>query len=135
MIQVQVNGISLPSVPSWQSKEGGAVTADGVKTHPGGMLGEIAIGGPGTRSDATVKCLYTEDFHGFIPQLEAAVGNARMSISWTPLDANRNPSGATQTITGYLKAVNVPNTDANTTAAALLELQMSSDQFQNGAGS
>jgi hypothetical protein len=138
-IQVHVNGINFPPAltsGSWQSKEGGDVTAEVVQTHPGGMAGEIALGGIGKRSDATVKTLYTEDLHALVPALESACGNARMSIGWTPLDANGFPTvGATTTITGFMKGCVVPNYDANTNAAGMLEIVCGCDQHQQGAGS
>lgn len=133
-IQVSIVGVTFPFTTSWQSMEGGDVEANAVKTHPGGMLGEIALGGPASRGDCTVARLYEEDLDAFIPTLEGLCGNARMSVSWAALDGDGNPAGGMQhVLTGYLKTVDIPTYDANASAAALLKLVMSCDQFQQGA--
>lgn len=134
-ISVTVVGVTFPFTTSWQSMEGGDVQSNAVKTHPGGMYGEIALGGPSSRSDCTVKRLYSEDLDAFVPTLESLVGNARMSVSWTPLNADTTAGGTTHVLTGYLKEVTIPVYDANASAAATIGLVMSCDQFQNGAGS
>ena len=128
LIVCAVQNVPFPTYPTWQSKEGGTLESDSVVTHPGGMLGAVALGGPVTRSDCTVKRMYSQDMHPYMPALEAACGNARAYVSWTPLDSNANPTGDTYTITGILKSVTAPSTDANTSAAALLELVISCDQ-------
>lgn len=133
-ISVNVVGITFPFTSSWSSKEGGEVQANAVKSHPGGMLGEIALGGPASRSDCTVKRMYTEDLDSFIAPLEGMCGNARMSISWQELDVLGNLQGQPHVLTGYLKEVNIPNYDSNTAAVAFLTIVMSCDQFQQGAG-
>lgn len=128
-IHAGVNGVApFPDPQTWQTKEGGDLEADSVETHPGSMLGSVALGGPAKRTDATIKRMYSAELHPYVQQLEAVVGNARMWISWTPLDANKQQNGETITITGVLKTVTVPNIDANAAAAALLTLVMSCDQ-------
>lgn len=128
LIHAGVAGINMPATTSWTSKDGGDVQAQNVNTRPGGMLPALDLGGPANRSDCTVKRQYSVELHPYIPLLERGVGNARMWVSWTPLDANGATNGDTLTLTGVLKEVLVPTVDANTAAAAFLTLIMSCDQ-------
>jgi hypothetical protein len=128
IIHVIVNGVSFPSTFSWTSKEGGDVTADSTYTRPGGLMPGIQLGGPVTRSDVTVKRQYTTVLDPWLKRLEDACGNARMSVSWTPIDANQTPNGNTHTLSGVLKEIQAPAADANATGAAFLTLVMACDQ-------
>lgn len=133
IIHVGVDGVALPKTFSWTSKEGGDVTADSVFTRPGGLMPGIQLGGPGSRSDCTVKRHYTTAIDNYVEALEAACGQAAMWVSWTPIDANQNPNGDTHLLTGILKEVQVPNYDANANAAGFLTLVMACDQLAGAA--
>lgn len=129
LIHAGVNGVSFPPVHSWQSKEGGDLQSEAVVTHPGGMSPAITLGGPNKRTDCTVKRVYTDTMQGFIQPLEQVCGNARMWVSYTPLDTNKVPiPNSTITITGILKEVQVPPANSNTAAEAVLGLVMSCDE-------
>lgn len=117
--------VLLPFVKSWAMLEGGDLESEDTKTRPGGMLGQVNLGGPTTRTDATVSRPYTKELHPFIKRLEDAGGNGAMSISWTILDATGSTAGGpTYTINGILKNVTRPNWDSNTAGAAMLALVM-----------
>lgn len=88
----------------------------------------VQLGGPQTRSDCTVKRQYTTALDPWVEPLERACGNARMSVSWTPIGADQQPNGALHQISGILKEVQVPGADANANAAGFLGLVMSCDQ-------
>lgn len=109
---------------SWTTLSGGDVAADDVFIRPGGGAPGINLGGPNKRSDATVTILYSTALDAIVGQLEQMTGKRSMAISWTPLDADYNPNGATQTITGVLKQVSRPNFNSNTNAAGFLTLVM-----------
>jgi hypothetical protein len=129
LIHAGVNGVSIPSVHSWQSKEGGDVQSDAVVTHPGGMLGAITLGGPNKRSDVTVKRIFQDTDMPFVRPLEQACGNSRGWVSWTPLDADKNPvANSTMTLNGVLKEVQSPQGNANATGPANLGLVFSVDE-------
>ena len=131
IIHVGVTGppaINFPSTFSWTSKEGGDVSAQNVNTRPGGLMPAVDLGGPASRSDCTVKRQYTTALDPYVKLLEAGCGNARMWITWTPIDANQVANGATHGLTGVLKEVQVPAYDANAAAAGFITLVMSCDE-------
>lgn len=123
-ISVTVTGVALPFIKSWTMLEGGDVEAEDTKTRPGGMLPQVNLGGPSSRSDCTVTRNYSAALHPYIVQLENVAGRAAMKVAYTILDANGVPSGPTVTMTGILKTVTRPNFDANATGAAFLSLVM-----------
>lgn len=134
-IQVQLGGVnkldandvavSLPNLPAgWTSLEGGDIEAEDVFTRPGGMRPGINLGGPTKRTDCTVQVQYSTDFDRIIQTIETLAGNRSMAVSWTPLDADGNVNGNTNTITGVLKNVTRPNFNANASGATFLSLVM-----------
>lgn len=125
LIHAQVDGVNFPSTFSWTTMSGGDIEAQDTKTRPGGMLPEQSLGGPTTRSDCTVERNYNSALHAYIVQLENAAGRATGRVSYTPLDANGNPSGGTVTLHGLLKGVKPPDKNANNTGAAFLALTFS----------
>lgn len=134
IIHVGVSGVSFPSTFSWTSKEGGDKTSEAVFTRPGGLMPGLQMGGPGSRSDCTVKRQYSTALDPWVKPLGDACGNARMYVSWTPIDANQHPNGDTHTLTGVLKEIQTPATDADTAAAGFLTLVMSCDEDEHSTG-
>jgi hypothetical protein len=128
VIHVSVDGVNPPFVPSgWSSFSGGDVEAQNVKLWPGGMLPQQDLGGPPTRSDATVQRPYSDALHPYLVQFENVAGRAGMQIIYQPKDANGNPIGGVYTIKGKLKTVTRPNYEASATNPAYLTLVMSCD--------
>lgn len=127
LLHAGVTGVNLPSTYSWASMEGGDLEAQNVKTHTGGMLPEQDLGGPSTRTDATMQRNYNAALHAYFVQLENTVGKGGMWMSWTPLDANGNPNGGTVTITGKVKSAKPSGRNANNTGPAYLVVVMSCD--------
>jgi hypothetical protein len=72
------------------------------------MQPAIEMGGPVTRSDVTVKRVYSDGLHAAYYALDAVTGKASMQASYTPLDANGNPAGDTFIYTGIVKQVMRP---------------------------
>ncbi len=125
-ISVGLPGIpTLPFVKSWSKLEGGDLESEDTKTRPGGMVGQVNLGGPTTRSDATVSRPYTLELHRRIVDLENYAGSGEMKINWTTLDSTGSAAGhPTVTIYGILKNVMHPGWDANATGAAEMSLVM-----------
>lgn len=120
--------VNLPPVLSWATLEGGDLESEDVKTRPGGMVGQVNLGGPTTRTDATVSRPYTADLHPYLWQLEAAAGSGTMHITWTILNSGGFAVGnGTVTLTGILKNVTRPQWDSNANGAAMLSLVMGCD--------
>lgn len=120
-IHVSVDGVPLDN-EVWSALEGGDSQAQNVKHRPGGMGDEIELGGPVSRSDLTVKRMYSDVLHALIVNLENAAGKRVGTASYTPLDADGNVAGQTITYSGVLKSVTRPNAEANSNAAAELVL-------------
>jgi hypothetical protein len=126
-ISVPVLPVQLPFVKSWATLEGGDLESEDTKTRPGGMLGQVNLGGPTTRSDATVMRPYTAELHPYIVALEEIAGQGVMNITYTILNAVGQTIGPVVTLTGLLKSVTRPNFDSNATGAAMLTLVMGCD--------
>lgn len=123
-IKVSVTGVNPPPIASWTSMTGGDLSSEDTKVRPGGMLDQISLGGPSTRSDATVERLYGTTIAPYIIQWEQAIGQS-MRISYTPLDSTGAIAGPTTTLHGILKGVKPPDMNANQQGAAMLALTMS----------
>lgn len=122
--------VALPFVTSWASLEGGDLEAEDTKTRPGGMLPQVSLGGPTTRTDATVARPYTKELHPYLTPLETFAGFGAMHITYTILGPDTSSGkistlGPTVTLTGILKSVTRPNWDSNATATAMFSLVMS----------
>lgn len=126
-ISVPILPVALPYVKSWAQLEGGDVESEDTKTRPGGMVDQVNLGGPRTRTDATVMRPYTKELHPFIKPLEDVAGNGKMHITYTILDGTGSKAGPTVTLTGILKNVTRPNWNANGTGVAMLSLVMGCD--------
>ena len=123
-ISVPILPVGLPYVLSWATLAGGDLESEDVKTRPGGMVDQVNLGGPTTRTDATVTRPYTGELHPYITPLEEVAGSGAMAISYAALDANKNVIPPTVTLGGILKNVQRPNWDSNTNGTAMLTLVM-----------
>lgn len=131
-ISVPTLAVALPVVTSWATLQGGDLEAEDSKTRPGGMLPQVNLGGPTTRTDATVTRPYTKELHPFLVPLEAFCGFSVMHITYTimgpsPTTGKLTTLGPTVTLTGILKTINRPAWDANATGTAMFSLIMGCD--------
>lgn len=122
-IRVTVDG--RPLGDSWATAEGGNLEADDSKTRPGGMGRQIALGGPAERDDVTVGVQFSDIVAGWHRWLESRVGVGRVKVGYTFLSAERTPVGPTHTIMGVLKGAAVPDYDADSSSAAMYQIQVS----------
>lgn len=105
---------------------GGEVDSTEIKYKPGGMGDEVSLGGSRTVTNNVVSRLYKRDRdHDLARSLTTRCGRAPMSISKQPLDEDGHAWGSPIVTTGKLKRVKFPDHDSESTAAALLELEMS----------
>lgn len=125
-IRVSVDGVAYGD--SWKSVEGGNLEADDSKTRPGGMGREVALGGPASRDDVTVATQLTDVVLGWHKGFESKVGNGRVKVAYTFLGANRLRIGPTHTVTGVLKAANLPDFDSESSDPGMYEIIVSSDE-------
>jgi hypothetical protein len=115
-IRVTVGGV--PYGDSWKSAAGGVLeVATDVKVRPGAMGKEVSVGGLSTRSDLTVETNMTDVVAGWVDNLEAVNGSARVSVTLAWLNADGTPMGPKLIRRGTLKNVTVPDMGANSDAA------------------
>jgi hypothetical protein len=126
-ISVPSLAVNLPYVKSWATLEGGDIESEDVKTRPGGMVGQVNLGGPSTRTDCTVQRPYTKEIHPYIVQLDNVAGRSAMKVTYSILGPTAAVIGPTVTLTGILKNVMRPNFDSNASGVAMLGLVMGCD--------
>lgn len=117
-IRVKVDGASYGDGNSWLTLAGGKVVAPGAKTRPGGMGKEIELGGPGSRSTATVTIQHSAIMAGQHPTLESKIGRGRAQVSVQYLD-NYGVAlpGASDVIKGVLLSAELPDMNGEATGA------------------
>ena len=129
VVHAAVTGVNTPAslaLEGWSSLDGGDPEANNVKVFPGNMLPQQDLGGVVTWSDITITRPYSDVVHPYYGQWANVTGRASMWVSYTPKDANGNPTGGTITYQGVLKAVRRPGYNAqNTGNAAMLTIVMS----------
>jgi hypothetical protein len=117
-IRVSVDGVAFGDGNSWVTLAGGKVTAPGAKTRPGGMGREVELGGPGTRSNATVTIQHSDIMASQHPTLESKIGRGRARVSVQFLD-NYGVAipGASDAIKGILLGAELPDMNGEATGA------------------
>jgi hypothetical protein len=126
-IRVAVNGV--PIFGNWATLSGGAKTAASVKTRPGGMGDEVAVGGQSSRDDLTCTTQFTDVVAAQHTALENQYNDGvTVTISWLAKDKSVIPnSGFTRT--GTLQEVMEPDsTNDGTPAVGMYTLVMSCDE-------
>ena len=109
----------------WDKKSGGALDSDDIKYYPGGMVPPVSLGGKKTTDNVTLQRLYDRhDDHDKINTLFLAVGKGKVTISQKPMDPDGKPYGKSIQYDGTLKRVAVPDTDSESTSAALIEIEV-----------
>jgi hypothetical protein len=109
----------------WDKKSGGELDSDDIKYYPGGMVPPISLGGKKTTGNVTLQRLYDRaDDHDKINSLLTAVGKGQMSIAQRPMDPDGHEYGKSIHYVGTLKRVTVPETDSESTSAAMLEIEV-----------
>lgn len=126
-VSVTVDGRNLGL---FDQKSGGELDSEELKYSPGGMLGELSLGGRQTIGNITIERYYDAlRDHRLVTWLGNRRGWARMTVAVTP----RDPQGVVRddpiVTGGTLKAVNPPETDSTGTDAAKWSLEMTCDSF------
>lgn len=124
-VTVSVGGDNLGV---FSSLTGGNVTADEVKHRPGAMAPAESLGGPRSVENVTVSRLYKRDRdHAIVHDLANQVGRAEAVATKQPLDADGNAFGRPIVYTGTLIGLAFPDADSESSDAAMLELEISTD--------
>lgn len=113
---------------TWDTFSGGAVESEETKYRPGGMAPQVSLGGATTVTNITIARLYEAlRDHGNVHRLMQLAGKATAVVKKQPLDVDGNPFGRPLTYTGKLMNVTPPDHDSESSDAARIELEISTD--------
>lgn len=130
-ITVKVGGDEIFAGAEWATYSGGELEADDQKTRPGGMKGQVAIGGPTSRSDITCTIQFTDVVAKKVKadKWESRAGRGTFEATVTFLDSDGNGVAETAfTRKGIVKRIKIPDVDVNTGEVAFLEVVGSMDE-------
>jgi hypothetical protein len=130
-IHVTVDGKAYGDGNSWATYSGGALTAADAKTRPGGMGKEIDIGGPASRSDATVTIQNSDKMVAQHPQLEDRVGKGKAicSIQYLDIEGVAIP-GASFRVVGRLKEAALPDYNYDSGTQGMYQVVIGCDEVR-----
>jgi hypothetical protein len=115
---------------TWDSKEGGEVDSDENKYKPGGMAGEISLGGTVIVGNVTFSRYYDWRRDDQIMQwLKNGVGYARGSLGVQMLDITGAAQGSLMTYGGTLKTVTPPELDSTSNDPAMWSVEFTCDSI------
>jgi hypothetical protein len=107
---------------------GGEADSEETKYRPGAMAAQLSLGGSTSVSNITVSRAFDPERDGpLLPFLLASRGLKQAVASLQPLDQDRKPYGRPIVRQGKLKTVKSPEHDSEGNAAAMLELEISTD--------
>lgn len=126
-VLVSLDGISLGA---FDTRSGGGTSAENAKHTPGSAPAmRVALGGPRDTEDVTVSRAFvaTRD-HALIKAWQGKAGLAEMVVTQSPLDKDgRVLTGSTQTWTGVLQSIGMPEYDSGSGDVATFEVVMTCD--------
>lgn len=106
---------------------GGEIDSEETKYKPGAMAPQVSLGGSVTVNNVTVSRLFRLDRDKALEAtLKSRVGKGAVKVSKQSLDADGNPFGTPLVYSGTLKQLTFPEPDSESSAAALLALEISS---------
>lgn len=111
----------------FETFSGGEVDSEETTYKLGGMGARVSLGGSVTVGNVTIGKLWTESVQLLTHWLISRAGKGRLVIKKQALDVDGNAFGIPLTYGGVLKQVNPPEVDANSSDAAVLELEQTPD--------
>lgn len=126
LVTLTVDGQSLGT---WITKGGGATKAEDVKIRLGGMSEQVAFGGPAETENVTAQRVHDTYMQAKVKWLRWCVSHQRpASLTETPLDNDKRPSGPSETFTGIISGVTPPDRDDNSAEVAMIEVEISTNE-------
>jgi hypothetical protein len=114
----------------FDQKSGGEIDSEESKYNPGGMVGEISLGGRRTIGNVTCERYYDAlRDHPLIGWLATRVGGSRVKVGYVPKDAAGVTRGDPYTYSGTLKTVSPPDADSTGNDAAKWSIEVTCDGF------
>jgi hypothetical protein len=131
--QVSVN-LEGRDLGIFDTTDGGEKDSDENKYNPGGMVGEISLGGRPTIGELTTSRYYdVKRDHPLFSFINALVGSGRGTIGFTPMDFQGNVSGPPFKYSATLKTFTPPTSDSTSQDAAMMELHWTCDALLDPA--
>jgi hypothetical protein len=110
----------------FETFSGGEIDSEETTYRLGAMGPRVALGGAVTVGNVTIGKLNELAWsQSIVHWLISRAGKGTLTIKKQPLDVDGNAFGRPLTYTGKLKQVNPPEADANSSDAAVLELELS----------
>jgi hypothetical protein len=123
-VTVSLDGNSLGV---FDKMTGGEIDSEETKYKPGAMGPQVSLGGSVTVNNVTVSRLYRLDRDKAIEAtLKSRVGKGAVKVTKQSLDTDGNAFGTPLVYSGVLKQVTFPEPDSESSAAALVALEISS---------
>ncbi len=129
-ITLKIDGVEYPGEGiSWATYAGGALSAAGSKTRPGGMGKQKAQGGPATRGDTTLTIQNSDLMVGFHKTIESRVGKGEceVTVQFLTKEGAAIP-GAQNIVTGILKEATLPGQNYDSPAVGMYQVVIDSDE-------
>lgn len=112
----------------WDKMSGGEVDSEETKYKPGGMAQTVSLGGSVNPGNVTVSRLFRLDRD--LPEIKGwmqSVGKASVVVTKQSLDVDGNAYGSPLVYKGKLKMVTPPEVDSESSDAALVEIEVSTE--------
>lgn len=116
-VRVAVDGQSMGI---FDTRNGGAVTAESTSYKPGGMGGTVQLGGSKSTEDLEIARLEARERqdHALVTWLMQRVGSARVVCTETPLTKDAQAAGPARTYRGVLTGVTPSDHDSEDNTAS-----------------
>jgi hypothetical protein len=123
-VTVSLDNVSLGV---FDKMSGGEIDSEETKYKPGAMAPQVSLGGSVTVNNVTVSRLYVLSRDKAIEAtLKSRVGKGAVKVTKQSLDTDGNAFGTPLVYSGVLKQVTFPEPDSESSAAALVALEVSS---------
>jgi hypothetical protein len=123
-VTVSLDGNSLGV---FDKMTGGEIDSEETKYKPGAMGPQVSLGGSVTVNNVTVSRLYRLDRDKAIEAtLKSRVGKGQVKVTKQSLDVDGNAFGTPLVYSGTFKQLTFPEPDSESSAAALVALEISS---------
>lgn len=127
-ISFQVAGVQLDSV-SWDAFDGGDLVVSSENYNPGGMAPAIALGGKRSRSDITIKRIWSDALIASYIALDNAGGKAAFTASYQTLAADHvTKVGSPIVYSGIIGNVSRPAYDSTSSSPVFLTVVCSCNE-------
>jgi hypothetical protein len=123
-VSVSIDGTSLGV---FDKMSGGEIDSEETKYKQGGMVPPVTLGGSISVGNVTVQRLFRLDRDKQQESfLKSRVGKGSVTVSKQSLDVDGNPYGSPTVYRGTYKQLTFPEPDSESSAAALLQIEVSS---------